>query len=164
MSLRTEKNLMVLLSQTQRTLRDSVCVVSEEVLTKWGLAGSKQLRPHKANRPRPPERTQTRELPQRCHDVRVVPATVTLAVALTVLAPAVCLLEARQVYRAGLFTVTLRTDRTTSPANVSSTDASEIWRRTIRHHVASWDENQVLSTWGQQNRKLLAASILEDLA
>lgn len=60
-----------------------------------------------------------------------MPATVTLAVALTVLAPALCLLEARHVYRAGLFTVTLRTDRITSPVNVSSTDAPEIWKKRV---------------------------------
>lgn len=60
--------------------------------------------------------------------VTAVPATVILAVALTVLAPALCVLEARQVYRAGLFTVTLRMDRITSPTKVSSTDAPEIWK------------------------------------
>lgn len=58
----------------------------------------------------------------------IVPATVTLAVALTVLAPALCLLEARHVYRAGLLAVSLRTDRITSPTRVSSTDEPEIWK------------------------------------
>lgn len=68
-----------------------------------------------------------------------VPATVTLAVALTVLAPALCLLEARHVYRAGLFTVTLRTDRITSPIKVSSTDAPEIWRKKKRAEIYHYD-------------------------
>lgn len=53
----------------------------------------------------------------------------TFAVALTVFAPALCLLEARQVYRAGLVTVTLRTESITSPTSVSSTEAPEIWRK-----------------------------------
>lgn len=53
----------------------------------------------------------------------------TFAVALTVLAPALCLLEARHVYRAGLVTVTFRTESITSPTNVSSTEAPEIWRK-----------------------------------
>lgn len=58
-----------------------------------------------------------------------MPATVTLALALTVLAPALCLLDARQVYRAGLLTVAFRTDWITSPDRVSSTDAPEICER-----------------------------------
>lgn len=57
-----------------------------------------------------------------------MPVTVTLAVALTVLAPALCRLEARHVNSDGLFTVTLRTDWITSPVNVSSTDAPDIWK------------------------------------
>lgn len=74
-----------------------------------------------------------------------VPATVTLAVALTVLAPALCLLEARHVYRAGLFTVTLRTDRITSPIKVSSTDAPEIWEKKgakVCHRASTFDTNR----------------------
>lgn len=58
-----------------------------------------------------------------------MPATVTLALALKVLAPALCLLDARQVYRAGLLTLTFRMDWITSPHRVSSTDAPEICER-----------------------------------
>lgn len=58
-----------------------------------------------------------------------LPATVTLALALTVLAPALCLLEARQVYRAGLLALTFSSDWITSPDRTSSTDASVICRR-----------------------------------
>lgn len=58
-----------------------------------------------------------------------LPATVTLALALTVLAPALCLLEARQVYRVGLLALTFSSDWITSPDRTSSTDASEICGR-----------------------------------
>lgn len=70
----------------------------------------------------------------------------TLALALTVLAPALCLLDARQVYRAGLLTVTFSTDWITSPDRVSSTEAPEICGRRD-----AW--RRVLATRGRQKQK-----------
>lgn len=125
---------------------EGLCVVSEDmcVFLTWG-GGQDATNSWSHTTANTPNTHRPQRFLLLCGVSGNVPATVTLAVALTVLTPALCLLEARQVYRAGLFTVTFRMDWITSPDNVSSTDAPEICEKHL------W--GGMTKTWGNFNLK-----------